>query len=177
MGGSSSNLLVAFNWFINTEAGRFAWDRFRIGLPVVGRTARFIAVSRFTRTLATLLSGGVTIVQALDIARTVSGNTVISQSVEEAKEAITQGSSIAAPLKASGHFPAMVTHMISVGEASGDLDGMLGKVSDTYDELVENSLNRLTTFLGPILLLVVAVVVVLVVLSTLLPLMNLTSSF
>ena len=169
--------VIAFNWAINTEAGRLAWDQARLRMPIVGRTARYISVSRFARTLSTLISGGVSIVQALDIASTVSGNQVISNAVEEAKEAITRGASIAAPLRSSGHFPPMVTHMISVGEASGDLDGMLGRVSDTYDELVENSLNRMTTLLGPILLIFVAGVVVLVILSTLLPLMDLTSTF
>ena len=169
--------VIGFNWAVNTAAGRLIWDRIRLSMPIVGRTARYISVARFARTLATLLSGGVSIVQALDIASTGSGNRVISNSIEEAKVAITRGASIAAPLRSSGHFPPMVTHMISVGEASGDLAGMLGKVSDTYDELVENSLNRMTTLLGPLLLIAVAGIVVLVVLSTLLPLMDLTSNF
>ena len=115
--------------------------------------------------------------QALDIAKSVSGNSVIGAAIDDAKEAITRGASIAGPLRQSGEFPPMVTHMISVGEASGELDSMLSKVSDTYDELVANSLNRLTTLLGPLLLIVVAGVVVLVILSTLLPLMNLTNAF
>jgi len=170
-------LTLGFNSFIATEPGRLAWDGFKLRVPLLGRSVRFIAISRFARTLSTLLSGGVNIVNALEIARNVAGNVVIARAVANAREAITQGTSIAGPLRASGQFPPLVTHMVSVGEASGTLDVMLSKVSDTYDDLVENSLARLTSLLGPIMLLVVAGVVVLIILSTLLPLMNLTSSF
>ena len=169
-------LFLLLNRLIRTTRGRNIWDRSRLALPLLGRTVRYIAISRFSRTLATLLGGGVTIVQALEIAKTVSGNSVIGGAIDEAKEAITRGTSIAAPLRQSGEFPPMVTHMISVGEATGELDSMLDKVSDTYDELVANSLDRLTTLLGPILLVLVAGVVVLVILSTLLPLMSLTNA-
>jgi general secretion pathway protein F len=167
---------LALNRAIRTERGRLTWDRLRLRLPVLGRVVRFVAISRFVRTLSTLLAGGVNIVGALDIAKVVSGNAVIGRAVDDARDAITRGASIAAPLRASGEFPPMVTHMISVGEASGELEGMLAKVADVYDELVENSLNRLTALLGPILLLIVAGVVVMVMLSTLLPLLNLTAS-
>jgi general secretion pathway protein F len=135
---------------------------------------RHVSISRFSRTLATLLSGGVDIVQALNISKAVAGNAVIGRAIEAASEAITKGTTIAQPLRQSGEFPPLVTHMISVGEATGELDTMLAKVSDTYDELVTNSLNRLNALMGPVLLLFVAAMVVLVLLSTLLPLMQLT---
>ncbi len=167
---------LVLNRAIQTERGRLSWDRFCLGLPVLGRVVRYLAISRFSRTLSTLLAGGVNIVQAMDIARAVASNAVIGRAVEDAREAITGGTSIAAPLRQSGQFPPMVTHMVAVGEASGELDAMLAKVSDTYDELVENALDRLTALMGPILLLVVAGVVVMIILSTLLPLMNLTSA-
>lgn len=169
-------LFLLIHRLIQIPSGRLAWDRLRLRLPVVGRSVRYIALSRFSRTLSTLLSGGVSIVRALDIAKSISGNAVIAAAVEQARDAITRGTSIAAPLRQSGEFPPMVTHMIAVGEASGELSEMLTKVSETYDELVDNSLNRLTTLMGPLLLLLVAGVVVLIVLSTLLPLMNLTSA-
>jgi general secretion pathway protein F len=168
--------LLVFNRLIHTERGRMVWDRFRLRLPLVGRVVRYVAISRFSRTLATLLAGGLRIVQAMDIAKAVAGNTVIAGAVEHARDAITRGSSIAAPLRQSGEFPAMVTHMIAVGEASGELDGMLGKVASTYDELVSNSLNRLTALMGPVLLIFVAGMVVMIILSTLLPLLNLTAA-
>ena len=159
-----------------TERGRLVWDRFRLRIPVVGRVIRYVAISRFTRTLSTLISGGVDIVAALEIGKSVSGNAVISNAVEEVREAITKGASIAATMRQTGEFPPLVTHMIAVGEASGELDSMLAKVSDTFDDLVENALNRLTAVMGPVLLLVVSGVVVIVILSTLLPLMDLTSA-
>jgi len=176
LGISFLTIFLVLNRLTHTERGGLAWDRLRLRIPVIGRPARYIAVSRFSRTLATLLAGGVPIVQALEISRTVSGNAVIGRAIDDAREAITRGTSIAAPLRQSGEFPPMVTHMVSVGEASGELDAMLGKVADTYDELVQNSLNRMTALLGPVLLLFVAVVVMLVILSTLLPLMNLTNA-
>lgn len=159
-----------------TERGRLVWDRFRLRLPVAGRVLRYVSISRFTRTLSTLLSGGVDIVQALDIAKSVAGNSVISRAIEEARDAITKGSSMATTMRQSGEFPPIVTHMIAVGEASGELDAMLSKVSDTFDQLVKNALGRLTAVMGPLLLLIVAGVVVIVILSTLLPLMDLTSA-
>jgi general secretion pathway protein F len=173
--GLAAGLLVA-NRLIQTERGRRIWDLARLRLPVLGRVVRLVSVSRFARTLSTLLMGGVGIVQALDIARAVAANAVIGEAVGEAREAITRGASFAAPLQQSGEFPPMVTHMIAVGEASGELDTMLAKVADTFDELVGNSLNRLTALMGPILLVVVAGLVVMIILSTLLPLLNLTAA-
>jgi general secretion pathway protein F len=167
---------LAFNRAVRSERGRLAWDRLKLSLPVLGRSVRLVAISRFARTLSTLLGGGLPIVRALDIAGTVADNAVIAESVSEARDSITRGSTIAAPLRQSGEFPAMVTHMISVGESSGELEGMLAKVADTYDELVENSLNRLTTLMGPLLLIIVAGLVVLIIVSTLLPLLSLTAA-
>ena len=167
---------LVFARAIQTPRGRLAWDRARLRFPVLGRAVRLISISRFSRTLSTLLAGGVPIVQALEIASKTSGNQVIAKAVENAREAITRGSSIAQPLRQSGEFQPMVTHMISVGEASGELDTMLTKVADTYDELVGHSLKRVLDLLGPVLLLFVAGVVVMIILSTLLPLMNLTAT-
>jgi general secretion pathway protein F len=171
-----AGVTVGFSRAIRTERGRIVWDRTRLRLPVLGRAVRLISISRFSRTLSTLLSGGVPIVRALEIASTTSGNQVIALAVGAAREAITRGSSIAQPLRQSGEFPPLVTHMISVGEASGELDSMLNKVADTYDELVSHALKRVLDLLGPLLLLFVAAVVVMIILSTLLPLMNLTAN-
>jgi general secretion pathway protein F len=167
---------LTFNRLIQTERGRLAWDRLRLALPVVGQTVRHVAIARFTRTLSTLLGGGLRIVQALDIAKVVTANAVIGRAIERARDAITRGTSIAAPLRQSGEFPAMVTHMVAVGEASGELEAMLAKVAETYDELVDNSLERLMALMGPVLLILVAGVVVMIILSTLLPLLNLTAA-
>jgi general secretion pathway protein F len=161
---------------VRTERGRLAWDGLMLRMPVFGRLIRYVAIARFARTLATLSAGGVNIVGALEIARSVTSNAVIARAVDGVKEAITRGSSIAAQMRSSGEFPPLVTHMISVGEASGELPAMLGKLADTYDTQVENALQRMLALLGPILLVFVALVILVIILSTLLPLMNMTSA-
>jgi general secretion pathway protein F len=169
-------LVVAWNRVVQTEAGRMRWDGFTLRLPVFGRLIRFVAIARFARTLATLTAGGVSIVPAMEISKTVASNAVIGRAVDLAKDAITRGSSIAGTMRTSGEFPPLVTHMISVGEASGELPAMLGKLADTYDDQVSNALSRLMALLGPILLIFVALVILLIILSTLLPLMNMTTA-
>jgi general secretion pathway protein F len=161
---------------VRTERGRLAWDGLMLRVPIFGRLIRYVAIARFARTLATLSAGGVNIVGALEIARSVTSNAVIARAVDGVKDAITRGSSIAAQMRSSGEFPPLVTHMIAVGEASGELPAMLGKLADTYDTQVENALERMLALLGPILLVFVALVILVIILSTLLPLMNMTSA-
>ncbi|HTO53450.1 MAG TPA: type II secretion system inner membrane protein GspF [Myxococcota bacterium] len=168
--------VVVWSRVVATEAGRLRWDGFTLRLPIFGRLIRYVAIARFARTLATLTAGGVSIVPALEISKTVASNAVIGRAVDDAKEAITRGSSIAGTMRTSGEFPPLVTHMISVGEASGELPSMLGKLADTYDDQVSNALSRMLALLGPILLIFVALVILLIILSTLLPLMNMTTA-
>jgi general secretion pathway protein F len=167
---------LALRAAIARPAGRVVWDRFLLRLPVVGRSVRLIAISRFTRTLSTLLSGGLPIVRALDTARDVADNTVLGSAIDSARDSITEGASIAAPLRASGQFPPLVTHMIEVGERSGELEAMLGKVADTYDEQVETTVTRLTALLEPLLILIMVGIVVVIIMATLVPLLNITTS-
>lgn len=159
-----------------TPNGRQRLDAAKLRVPIFGRVLRLLAISRFTRTLSTLLAGGIPIVRALDISKHVTGNAVLGDAVERAKEAITEGSSISAPLRTSGHFPPLVTHMVDVGERSGELEAMLGKVADTYEEQVENAVTRLTALLEPVLILVMVGMVLVIMLSTLVPLLELTSA-
>lgn len=168
--------VVGLRAALRSERGRDGWDRLSLRLPVVGRAVRLIAISRFTRTLATLLSGGLPIVRALDTAKHVANNTVLGRAIDAASESITEGASVAKPLRESGEFPPMVTHMIEVGERSGELEAMLGKVADTYDEQVETLVTRLTALLEPLLILLMVGVVVVIILATLVPLLNITSS-
>ncbi len=168
--------LIGLRAAIRTTRGRAAWDRLILRLPVVGRSVRLIAISRFTRTLSTLLSGGLPIVRALSTAKDVADNTVLGQAIDEARESITEGASIAQPLRASGEFPPLVTHMIEVGERSGQLEAMLAKVADTYDEQVETMVTRLTALLEPLLILIMVGIVVVIILATLVPLLNITTS-
>ena len=168
--------LLGLRSAIRTTAGRAFWDRLKLRLPVVGRAVRLIAISRFTRTLSTLLSGGLPIVRALGTAKDVANNTVMGRAIEAAQESITEGASIAQPLRSSGEFPPLVTHMIEVGERSGQLEAMLAKVADTYDEQVETMVTRLTALLEPLLILVMVGIVVVIILATLVPLLNITTS-
>ncbi len=161
---------------VGTERGRASYDRFRLRLPVFGRVVRLLAISRFTRTLSTLLAGGLPIVRALDTAKHVAANTVLGDAIDRARESITEGASVAQPLRASGEFPPLVTHMIEVGEQSGELEAMLAKVADTYEEQVETSVTRLTALLEPFLILIMVGIVVVIILATLVPLLQVTSS-
>jgi general secretion pathway protein F len=168
--------VVAVRAVARTERGREVLDGLKLRLPIFGRVIRVLAISRFTRTLSTLLAGGIPIVRALEISKFVASNQVLGQAIERAKESITEGSSIAAPLRRSGQFPPLVTHMVDVGEKSGELEAMLAKVADTYDEQVETAVTRLTALLEPLLILIMVGIVLVIMLSTLVPLLQLTSA-
>jgi general secretion pathway protein F len=164
-----------FRRWVRTPAGDLWWNKTALRLPVFGKINRTVAVSRFCRTLATLLVSGVPILTALQIVRTVVGNSVIAEAIDNASRNIAEGQSIAVPLKASGQFPPIVTHMITIGEKTGELEGMLGKVADAYDAQVENTVNTLTSLLTPIMTLFMGGVVAIIALGILLPMLNLSS--
>ena len=174
--GAALAFAFAFRAAVRTERGRVAWDRFKLRMPVLGRLIRMVSISRFSRTLSTLLSGGLPITRALQTASEVAGNTVLAAAIDAARTSITEGASVAAPLRASGEFPPMVTHMIEVGEQSGELESMLAKVSDTYEEQVETTVTRLTALLEPMLILLMVGIVLVIILATLVPLLQITSS-
>jgi general secretion pathway protein F len=161
---------------IQTEPGRERYDRIALRLPLVGRLVRLLAISRFTRTLSTLLAGGLPITRALQTAGEVAANRVLARAIEAARLSITEGASVAQPLRASGEFPPLVTHMIEVGEQSGELEAMLAKVADTYEEQVETTVTRVTALLEPLLILLMVGIVLVIILATLVPLLQVTSS-
>jgi general secretion pathway protein F len=167
--------IMGFRAAVLSKRGRPLWDAFLLRLPVVGRTVRTVAIARFTRTLATLLAGGLPIVRALGTAKDVTGNIVLGRAIDTARESITEGASVAGPLRASGEFPPMVTHMIGVGERSGQLEGMLSKIADTYEEQVETTVTRLTALLEPLLILLMVGIVLVIILATLVPLLQVTT--
>jgi len=169
-------VVAAFRAVVRTERGRAGWDRAKLRMPVVGRLVRLLAISRFARTLSTLLSGGLPITRALQTSGEVAANTVLAEAIEAARLSITEGASVARPLRASGEFPPLVTHMIEVGEKSGELESMLAKVSDTYEEQVETAVTRMTALLEPLLILVMVGIVLVIILATLVPLLQITSS-
>jgi len=159
--------------FLKTPNGRAWWDKKLLTFPIMGKLNRMIIIGRFTRTLATLLSSGVPLLTAMDIVRNIVTNTRMKGVIEETRDNVREGASIADPLKKSGEFPALVTHMISVGEKTGELERMLERVADTYETQVDDGLSTLTTLLEPIMILVMAGVVSFIVMSILLPIMQL----
>lgn len=159
-----------------TEGGRSFLDRFWLGFPVIGRVIRFLAIARFTRTLGSLLASSVDIVQALNIAKHVANNSVFEKAADAARDGVLGGAPLATPLRQSGEFPPLVTTMVEVGERSGDLEGMLIKVADTYEEQVETSISRLTSLLEPILILVMVGIVGIIIMAVLMPMLQLTES-
>ena len=167
---------TAFRMALRTERGRERWDGALLRMPLFGRVVRQLAISRFTRTLGTLLAGGLPITRALDISKHVTNNRVLGRSIEAARDSITEGASLAQPLRASGHFPPLVTHMVEVGEQSGALEAMLVKVAETYDEQVETTVQRFTSLLEPLLILLMVGLVLVIILATLVPLLQITSS-
>ncbi len=152
-----------------TPKGEESWDAIVLNLPVIGKLARIIAVSRFTRTLSTLLAGGVPMLNSLAIVRNVVNNEVLAKAVDKARENIREGESIAGPLKKSGQFPPIVIHMINVGEKTGELENMLNQVSDAYDFQVKNEIEGLTSLLEPVMLIMMGGVIAIVVFSIIVP--------
>jgi general secretion pathway protein F len=127
---------------------------------------------RFTKTLATLLSSGIPLIRSLEIVRNIMDNVILAAALDQARESITEGASIAQPLRASGQFPPMLIHMIAIGEKSGELEAMLGKVAEAYDNEVETTIAKMTSWLEPVMILVMATVVGAIIVSILIPIFN-----
>jgi general secretion pathway protein F len=157
---------------VNTKEGRKQWDLFVLGSPIFGALATKVACARFARTLSTLLRSGVPVLTALEITRNVLVNTELMRVVDEAREAIREGESIAKPLAASKRFPPIVTHMIAVGERSGELEAMLENVADAYDDQVDAQVQTMSSLLEPMMILVMGGITGGITFSILLPLMQ-----
>lgn len=169
-------LAFLFNIWGRTKGGRSAIDTFKLRMPIMGDIQRKSAVSRFSRTLGTLVTSGVPILQALNITRDTAGNVVISHAIEKVHEAVKEGETIVTPLQASGVFPNMVISMVDVGEETGQLPEMLLKVADVYDDEVDNSVTALTSILEPIMIVFLALIVGSVVFALFLPLIKMISA-
>lgn len=167
---------VALNLSIRTKLGRRLFDRFKLVVPAIGPVVRKVAIARFTRTLGTLISSGVPILQALTIVKETSGNVIVGNAVAAVHESVKEGETITAPLEASGIFPPMVISMVDVGEQTGALPEMLMKIADNYDEEVDNAVAAMTSLLEPIMIVFLAVIVGSIVIAMFLPLISLMSS-
>jgi len=155
--------------------GQTRWHQFLLTMPIFGPIIRQVAVTRFCRTLSTLLDSGVPILTAIAIVEKVVDNDILAAAIHEAAENISEGESIAVPLKKSGEFPPLVTHMIAIGERTGELEPMLGRVADSYDKRLEATLAGLASLLEPLLILAMGGVVGTIALAVLLPMLDMSS--
>ena len=169
-------LVVIYKMWVKKEQGRYQADKIKLRIPILGQLVRKSGISRFTRTLGTLITSGVPILQALLIVRDTAGNEVISRAMVAVHNSIREGESIAGPLGNSPIFPPMVVHMVAVGEETGALDTMLIKVSDAYDQEVDITVDALTSIIEPLLILGMGGVVGFIVLAMYLPIFQMTGA-
>jgi len=169
----SGYLLVRF---LNTEKGKRFVDRLTLRLPVFGKLATMVAVSRFTRTMGTLVGSGIPLLDALEIGEAVIGNSVFMDALKDVRVSVIEGSTLARPLRDSGVFPPLVTRMVAVGEQTGEMQEMFNKIADIYDLQVETTLSTLTSLLEPVMILMIGVVMAFIVFAILLPIFDLTSA-
>jgi type IV pilus assembly protein PilC len=165
-------VVVVFKRWIRTPDGRAKWDRLKLRAPLFGKLVQKVAISRFARTMSVLSRTGVPVLQALDIVAATAGNSLVADALRDVQESVKRGDSLAGPLARHDVFPPMVTHMMAVGEETGALDAMLGKVADFYDQEVDSSVSAITSLIEPILIVVMAVVVGGILISLYLPMFN-----
>jgi general secretion pathway protein F len=163
-----------FRWK-SSPGGRPQWDAIKLKIPIFGKLMRMIAVSRFSKTLSTLLAGGVPMLNAFEIVKNVVDNKVFEKVIVEARDNVSEGDSIAAPLRRSGEFPPIVIHMISIGEKTGELENMLTQVSEAYDFQVDNAISGLTSLLEPLMIVVMGLIVGFIVFAILVPIFDLSN--
>ncbi len=168
-------LVFAARRYVGTKSGRRRWDVALLRLPLFGSLLRMIAITRFCKTLATLLGAGVPLLKAFDIVRNVVENRVLMDVVETVRDCVKEGESIAAPLQRSGEFPPIVTHMIDIGEKSGQLESMLANVARSYDVQIDARIRGMTSVIEPLIIVVMGVVVAGIVFAVLLPMLQMSS--
>jgi type IV pilus assembly protein PilC len=174
--GALAVVVVLFLLFIKTKFGRRIWDKTKLIMPPTGPVISKVSISRFCRTLGTLVSSGVPILQALTIVKETAGNVIISNAVAKVHESVKEGETITAPLESSRVFPPMVVSMVDVGEQTGALPEMLLKIADNYDEEVDNAVAAMTSLLEPIMIVFLAVIVGSIVIAMFLPLIQMITN-
>jgi type IV pilus assembly protein PilC len=176
IGGVMVAIFFAIKWWYSTPAGRLSIDTLLLKAPVVGDLIRKSSVAKFTRTLGTLISSGVPILDGLAIVSKTSGNVVIERAIMTARQSISEGKTVSEPLGASKVFPPMVVQMIAVGETTGALDAMLGKIADFYDEEVDAGVSKLTALLEPALMVFLGVVIGFLVIAMYMPIFKMAAA-
>ena len=165
-------IMIFLKSLIATEKGRLIYDTFLLKIPVIGSLLQRSAISRFTVTLSILLKSGLPALDALNIVGKVVNNSLMAKTLSEVADRIVEGADISTPLKKSKMFPPMVGYMIAVGEQSGELESVLDRISQTYEEEIDLSIQRLTAMIEPIIIVLLAVVVGFIVMAVLLPLLQ-----
>lgn len=168
---------LAFNLVYSSDKGRLNVDTKMLKLPVFGDLLKKQAIARFAQTFATLLSSGVPVVRCLEVNRTVLGNRLMENTIDDVRQKILEGADIAGPIKASGVFPPLLGYMIAVGEQSGELDTMMGQIGEAYQEEVEIATRKFTSLIEPALILVLAVLVGFIIMAILWPVLQMTQNF
>jgi type IV pilus assembly protein PilC len=174
--GGLAGIIIGTHYFKKWPKGRYLWDKAMLKLPLFGTLLRKVAVAKFTRTLGTMVSAGVPILDALNIVARSAGNKIIEEGVMYTREKITEGKTMAAPLAETGVFPGMVVQMIAVGENTGALDQMLGKIADFYDEEVDVAVDALTSLMEPLMLVLLGGMVGYFLIAMYLPIFSLASA-
>jgi type IV pilus assembly protein PilC len=169
-------LVFGVKFLSKTKKGSYLLDKFKLNMPIFGSLVRRTSIARFSRTLGTLLSSGVPILQALNIVKETSGNAVVSEAIEKVHDSVKEGDTMTVPLEASGVFPSMAVGMIDVGEETGALPEMLMKVADTYENEVDTAVEGLTSIIEPLLIIMLAVIVGTIVIAMFLPLLKIMES-
>ncbi len=167
-------IFISFTRYISTEQGRINFDKLKLKFPIFGPIIKKISISRFTRTLATLVKSGVSILEAFEIAGRVSGNKIIEIATEQIRTNLRAGENISGPMEETGKFPPFVVKMIAVGEQTGELERMLTKISDYYESQVNDSLNELTSLIEPLIISFLGVTIGFIVVAMFLPIFKLT---
>ena len=170
--GAAGLLMFLIKRWAKTSKGQYRLDALYLQMPVIGKLIRSAAISRFSRTLATLLEGGVPMLTSMDIVQNVAKNSILKEAIQNARTNIREGESIAAPLEKSRQFPPMTIQMIKVGEKTGELENMLLKISEAYDFQVKTEINTLTSLLGPSMIMVMGGIVAFIIFSVMVPILN-----
>jgi general secretion pathway protein F len=168
-------LIYGVTKYVNTTNGRSRWHALQLRLPILGILIKMINVSRFCSTLGTLLNSGVPILASLNIVKNLIPNVHMKEAVEKARQSVSEGASLAQPLIQSGYFPALVTHMIKLGERSGELEPMLKIISENYEDQVQSRISGLTSVLEPIMMICLGIAIGFIVFAVVIPMMNMNS--
>jgi general secretion pathway protein F len=171
-----AGVIFGFRKWVTSAKGRAKFDAWLLDVPLVGKLVRLSVVAQMTRTLGTLLTGGVQMLAAMDIVKNIVSNTVLKNVLHDTREMVKEGASLAEPLKRSGQFPALATHMIAIGEKTGELENMLERVADTYEGQVDSTIGSLMGLIEPIMLVVMGGMVAFIVVSVMYPMLQASQS-